>query len=55
MKITLSIYKEKIKFCVQIQAPNVYFLKHSGLVQKFHTVQKLMTKRWPKVTFQLIF
>ena len=33
----------------------MYFLKHSGRIKKFLTVLKLLTKRWPKVTFQHIF
>ena len=33
----------------------MYFLKHSGRIQKFLTVLKLLSKRWPKVTFQHFF
>ena len=33
----------------------MYFLKHLGRVQKFFTIQKLLSKRWPKVTFEHIF
>ena len=33
----------------------MYFLKHSGHIQKFLTALKLLRKRWPKVTFQHIF
>ena len=38
-----------------MQASNVYFLKHLGRVQKFFTIQKLLSKRRPKVTFERIF
>ena len=54
-RITLLISVEKIKNYVQIQASNVYFLKHLGRVQKFFTIQKLLSKRWAKVTFEHIF
>ena len=37
-----------------MQASIVYFLKHLGRVQKFFTIQKLLSKRWPKVTFEHI-
>ena len=33
----------------------MYFLKHSGRIQKFFTVLKLLSKRWPMVTFHHIF
>ena len=39
----------------QIHALNVYFLKHSGYIQKFLTFLKLLPKRCTKVTFQHIF
>ena len=53
--ITLLISTEIKKICVQIQALNMYFLKHSGGILKFLVVLKLLSKRWPKVTFQHIF
>ena len=33
----------------------MYFLKHSGRIQKLLTVLKLLSKQWPKVTFRHIF
>ena len=33
----------------------MYFLKDLGRVQKFLTIQKLLLKRRPKVTFEHIF
>ena len=55
MRITLLISVKKYIISIQIQAPNVYFLKHLGRVQKFLTIQKLLLKRRPKVTFEHIF
>ena len=56
MKINLIIsVKKKCKICAQIEAPNEYYLKQSGRRYEFLTVQKLLLKRWPKVTFQHIF
>ena len=45
-------FSKKFKIFAQIQARDVYFLKHSARVLELLTVQKLLSKRWPKVIFQ---
>ena len=54
-RITLFISIEKIQICAEIEALNMYFLKHLGRVRKFLTIQMLLSKRSPKVTFEHIF